>query len=371
MSSIDQTSFRLDVDVRIEPAFDFLSDEYRAFYRPDRATAFQGPLWMDMVHRRLAPNLGAQQRTLTVRNRGDASLVVVIPFVLQRSRGIRILSPADFGVCDYNSIVGDRSVLAAIAANPFLVRRIEAELKGCDIVMFRKVRDDDFDVGLLLRKSASSPSDNAAYQAEIGDDFEEWQRRTIKRKFSKELGRLQRQTDREFGGYEHRLAASADEVRDAFDMLRTWRSSRFEGDLLNNPVYFDFYRDYAIAGLDSGEAATYVSYAGGQPVALLFGPTGDGEFHAVLIGADVERLGKQSPGIQLIYQVIKQRFFQGHTSFDMGLGNTGYKTHFRVEETQLRNHTKTFSVAGYAVAQIYHRAKPVKNFLRTYAPNVR
>ena len=39
MLSVDQTSLRLDVDVRIEPEFDFLSDEYRAFYRPDRATA--------------------------------------------------------------------------------------------------------------------------------------------------------------------------------------------------------------------------------------------------------------------------------------------------------------------------------------------
>jgi len=371
LSSVDQSSFRLEANVRIEPDFDFLSDEYRAFYRPDRATAFQAPLWMDMVHRRLAPNLGAQQRTLTVRSRADRSLIAVIPFVLQRSRGIHILSPADFGVCDYNSIVGDRTALAAIAADPFLVRRIEAELKGCDIVMFRKVRDDDFDVGLILRKSASSPTDNAAYHSEVGNDFEEWQRRTIRRKFSKELGRLQRQTDREFGGYEHRLATSANEVRHAFDMLLTWRSSRFEGDLLSNPIYFDFYRDYAIAGMESGEAATYVSYVGGQPAALLFGPTGDGEFHAILIGADMEKLGKQSPGIQLIYQVIKQRFSQGHSSFDMGLGNTGYKTHFRVEETQLRNHTKTFSVAGYAVAQIYHRAKPVKNFLRTYAPNVR
>jgi hypothetical protein len=55
----------------------------------------------------------------------------------------------------------------------------------------------------------------------------------------------------------------------------------------------------------------------------------------------------------------------------MGLGNTGYKTHFRVEETGLRNLTKTFSVPGYVVAQVYHRAKPVKNFLRNYVPNVR
>jgi CelD/BcsL family acetyltransferase involved in cellulose biosynthesis len=371
MLSVDQTSFRLDVDVRTEPDFDFLSAEYQAFYQPDRATAFQAPLWMDFIHKRLAPGLNAVQRTLTVRNRSDGALVMLMPFVLQRSKGVRILAPADFGVCDYNSVVGDRNTLAMIAGDAALIGRIHAELKGCDILMFRKVRDDDFDVRLLFPRSDSSPAENAAYHADVGDDFEEWQRRTVSRKFSKELGRLQRQTEREFGGYEHRPTVTEAEIREAFDMLRAWRVGRFEGDLLQNPLYFDFYRDYAIAGLESGEAVTYVSYAGGQPAAVLFGPTGDGIFHAVLIGADTERLGKQSPGIQLIYQVIKRRFAEGFRRFDMGLGNTGYKTQFRVEETRLSNHTKSFTVPGYVVAQIYHRAKPVKNFLRKYVPNVR
>lgn len=371
MLSVGQASLRLDLEVRIEADFDFLSVEYRDLYRPDRATAFQAPLWMDMVHRRLAPGLDARQHTLTVRNRPDGALVALAPFVLQRSRGMRMLSPADFGVCDYNSIVGDRDALATIAGDAGIVGRINAELKGCDILMFRKVRADDFDVGRLFAASQSSPADNAAYHSETGEDFEGWQRRTIRRKFSKELGRLQRQTEREFGGYEHRPAANEAEVRQAFDLLRSWRVDRFEGDLLQDPLYFDFYRDYAIAGCASGEALTYVSYAGGQPAAVLFGPAGDGVFHAVLIGADTERLGKQSPGIQLIYQVIRQRFAEGHRSFDMGLGNTGYKTHFRVEETPLSNYTKTFSVAGYVMAQVYHRAKPVKNFLRNYVPNVR
>lgn len=371
MLSVGQTSFRLDVDIRVEPDYDFRSAEYRAFYRPGRATAFQAPLWLDMIHRRLAPALDAKQRTLMVRNRADGALLALVPFVLQRTRGVRILAPADFGVCDYNSVVGDRNVLATLAADPTLVERLQAEIENCDILMFRKVRDDDFDIARLFPGTVSSATENNAYRCDVGDDFEAWQRRTMRRKFSKELGRLQRQTDREFGGYEHRLATTEAEVREAFDMLLAWRSSRFESDLLQNPFYFDFYRDYALAGLKSGEALTYVSYVAGKPGAVLFGPAGDGEFHAVLIGADTDRLGKQSPGTQLIYQVIKRRFGEGFHSFDMGLGNTGYKDHFRVEETGLRNHTKTFSVAGYMTALVYHRAKPVKNFLRTYAPNVR
>jgi CelD/BcsL family acetyltransferase involved in cellulose biosynthesis len=369
--SVDQTSFRLDVDVRVEPDFDFLSAEYRAFYRPHRATAFQAPLWMDQIHRRLAPGLQAKQHTLTLRNRNDGALVALVPFVLQHIKGIRMLAPADFGVCDYNSIVGDRQTLAMIAGDPALVKRINACLEGCDLLLFRKVREDDFDVARLFPKSESSAAEHAAYHSEIGEDFDEWRRRTIRRKFSKELGRLQRQAEREFGGYEHRPARNEAEIREAFGLLRAWRVGRFDGDLLQNPLYFDFYLEYAVAGCETGEAITYVSYAGGRPIAVLFGPSGDGAFHAVLIGADTENFGRQSPGIQIIYQVIKRRFAEGFRSFDMGLGNTGYKSHFRVEETLLRNHTKTFSVAGYVMALVYHRAKPVKNFLRNYVTNVR
>ena len=55
----------------------------------------------------------------------------------------------------------------------------------------------------------------------------------------------------------------------------------------------------------------------------------------------------------------------------MGLGNSGYKSDFKVEKTHLRNYTRTRSVAGSALALVYHHAKPVKNFLKKYAPNVR
>src|SRR5690606_21146538 len=50
VASVCQSSPGPEADVRIEPSFDFLSDEYRAFYQPDRATVFQASLWMDMVH---------------------------------------------------------------------------------------------------------------------------------------------------------------------------------------------------------------------------------------------------------------------------------------------------------------------------------
>lgn len=371
MLAIDQQSIQLDVVIDVEPGFDFLSAEYRAFHSLRRATVFQAPLWLDAIHRKLVPALGATQYTLTIRSRHDKALLAVIPLVIQKSAGLSILQPADFGVCDYNSIVADAHVLETLAADQSIIDRIDRLLGVAGVLIFRKVRDDGFDARRLFRKTTATPCENAAYHSEIGDDFEAWQRRTIRRKFSKELGRLGRQIEREFGPYEHRQAESEAEIREAFAFLRDSRTGRFERDLLDNEAYFAFYSDYAVTAAQSGDAITYISTLAGKPVAVLFGLAGAGEFHAVLIGSDIDNYGRFSVGTQIIYRVIKLRFEQGFRRFDMGLGNTGYKSHFRVDETTLHNFTASRSLAGSALSFVYHRTKPLKNALRKYAPRLR
>jgi CelD/BcsL family acetyltransferase involved in cellulose biosynthesis len=371
MLAINADSLRLDAVIAVEEAFDFLDDEYRAFFNLHRGTVFQAPVWMDLIHRRLAPNLSAKQHTITVRSSQDGALLAVIPTVIQEAAGVQVLQPADFGVCDYNCIVGDRIVLEALAADPSVVARFDALLGCASVFLFRKVRNDGFDPARLFSRTTASPCENAAFHSEIGNDFEAWQRKTIRRKFSKELGRLARQLERESGCYEHRAAATEAEVREAFAFLKTFRDGRFEADLLQRDVYSDFYLDFAIAGLTSGECITYVSYLGGKPVAVLFGLAGGDQFHAVLNGFDADGYGKYSVGLQIIYRIIKLRFDQGFKRFDMGLGNTGYKSHFRVEETQLHNFTCSSSLKGSAFAFVYHRIKPLKNALKGYVPQLR
>ncbi|MCA6126129.1 GNAT family N-acetyltransferase [Bradyrhizobium sp. WSM 1704] len=370
MLAPNRSLYPIEVHIGIEPDFDFLSAEYRAFHNLERATVFQAPAWLDAVHRKLLPHLSAKQYTLTIRN-PDRQLLAVIPLVLQRPAGISMLLPADFGVCDYNAVVGDPATLEMLVADPSVIERIDGLLDVADVLVFRKVRDDGFDASRLFRKTVASPNENAAYHSETGPDFEVWQRERVSKKYSKELRRLARQIEREFGPYEHRPAQTEAEVRDAFRFLKSARDGRFSGDFLDNPVYEKFYCDFAVAGLASGDAITYVSYLNGEPVAVLFGPACDDEFHAVLIGSDIQRFGKFSIGMQLIYRVIKLRFDHGMHRLDMGLGNTGYKSQFRVEQTGLQNFTSSRSLAGSMVSFVYHRAKPFKRALSRLSPHVR
>ena len=91
----------------------------------------------------------------------------------------------------------------------------------------------------------------------------------------------------------------------------------------------------------------------------------------MLIGADTQRLGKYSLGMQLLYRIVKMRFDTGLHRFDLGLGNSCYKSMFRVEETTLHNYTVARSLAGAALSMVYHHAKPLKNFLRRLSPRLR
>ena len=371
MLMTDLKTLQLDVEVGVEPDFDFLGDEYRAFFSLKRGTVFQAPLWQASIHARLVPGLSARPYTVTIRSREDRQLLALIPFVVQKSAGISILQPADFGVCDYNAVVGDREVLETLAADPSVIDRLDALLGTAGVMMFRKARDDGFSPAKLFRRTSATPCDNAAYHIETGPDFEVWQRTTVNRKFTKELGRLGRQIARDFGAYEHRVLTDEQEIRDAFAFLRAVRKGRFEGDLLDDDLYAAFYLDFAIAGAQSGDAITYVSTLDGKPVAVLLGVAFADECHAVLIGADTQRLGKYSLGMQLLYRIVKMRFDTGLHRFDLGLGNTGYKSMFRVEETTLHNYTVARSLAGVALSMVYHHAKPLKNFLRRLSPRLR
>jgi CelD/BcsL family acetyltransferase involved in cellulose biosynthesis len=359
------------LDIAVEGGFDFLSDDYRTLFANSAATAFQSPLWLHAIHRDLVPTLGAEPRTVTMRERNTGELVAVLPLVSQRSMGLTIMQPADFGVCDYNSIVASAPTFERLVTDDRVAESLKSALKPGSLLIYRKIRADGLDIHRLFPAAQRTRNENAAFHSVIDNDFEAWRRRTLKKKFSKELNRMARQVERDFGRYEHALATSEAEIREAFEFARQARTGRFDDDLFLRDAYFDFYLNFAIQGAMNNEAVTFVGRVAGSPVAMLFGPTGDGVFHAVVTASDTAQLGRFSPGMQILYEMIRQRFNEGHRTFDMGIGNTGYKSHFRVEETALHNLTLARTFAGATVSHIYRKANPVKNILRRVVTKIR
>lgn len=361
----------LDVTVAVEPQFDFLSDEYRALYAQAAATAFQAPLWMHRVNTRLAPAKGARPYTVTIRNRSDNALLAVFPLALQKTVAATLVVAADFGVCDYNAPVATVQFLELLAASPAVLDKLDGLLRVEDLLLYRKVRSDGFDVGRIFRAATFKPAENPAYHCDIGDDFQAWRRGRLRKKFTKELNRKERQFTNLYGAWTIATATRPDEIDAAFVFIRHARRDRYADEILHQDDYYEFYRDYARAAIPAGEAQLMTIRHDDEPIAALFGLTGDGDFHATLIGGDLERFGRFSPGIQVVYRTIEARFAEGHTVFDLGPGNTGYKSHFSAEETELRNFSVANTLIGSSVALVYHHARPLKNALKKAVPYVR
>lgn len=359
-----------DAIVAVEPGFNFLASEYVDLFAVSGLTPFQLPRWQAAIHRDLVTPLGAKQHTVTVRRHGDGKLLAVLPLVSQKFGAVCFIQPADFGVCDANAVVGDPAVLEALASNPDIRRALVDTLKGASALLFRKIRRDGFNPHRLFDGAQSSAAENAAYHSDTGDDFDLWQRKKLNPNFTKWMAQLRRQIARDIGSFETRLATSEGEIDRAFAFLgRMKRHGRPQ--LLDDPVFASFYRNYAVEGAATGEAQCYVSTINDEPVAVLFGVGHADQCHMVIIGSDIERWGKYSPGMQIYFAVIKQRFDAGLQRLHFGLGNTGYKSRFRVEETRLDNFSVSRSPTGALLTAVYHRSKPLKNALRRFSQRLR
>src|SRR5689334_105381 len=80
---------------------DFAGKEYRALHRRSDASAFQGPCWLAALLHDVAPAHRAEPVTVTVRGAIDRRLMLALPLMRRRERGVTWLEFADLGLCDY------------------------------------------------------------------------------------------------------------------------------------------------------------------------------------------------------------------------------------------------------------------------------
>ena len=223
----------------------------------------------------------------------------------------------------------------------------------------------------FFKKTVMSEGENSAYHCDIVPDFPTWQKETLRTKSSKELRRLRRRFEEEFGALRLETVSAPEDIDRVTRFIQTARQGRFEEDLLQRDVYFNFYREYMKAAAPGREARLFALYYEDNLLSALYGLTGDGDFHAVLIASDLARFERFSVGNHMLLETMQQLASEGVTRFDMGPGNFRYKKFFGATQTPLNNYTSARTVLGKAVAATYHYAKPLKNILKKYVPNIR
>lgn len=370
MNFAPRTILRADdalLDVALECGFDFLGEEYRALHERSSASAFQAPRWLDALHRDVGAAFDATAVTVTVRDPADGRLMLVLPFVLRRERGIATLEFADFGLCDYLGPVYDDADLPLLLVDATLPARVVTALPRHDALALTKLAGEQALLAYLFPGVRRAQMRVSAYPARLGPDWQTWRTEklnpSVRRELDMKRRRLVRAGPTEFSTLRDPAAITA-----AFDALRHYRSARFKAigapDVLDNEAVFGFYRAMAIAGAQDGSTRTELLSLNGEPLAVQFGLAQRGVYSMLMIGLDIARHARLSPGLLAIEDSVRNAIQAGDGVYDFTIGDHPYKLQFGADMVPLEEWHGARSLRGHAAVATIALVREAKRRLK-------
>lgn len=352
--------------VAVTPRFDFLSEDYATLFAESSASAFQHPMWLDAIYRQLVPQLKIDPLIVTVRDAADGRLVMVLPLLRRRYRGLRTIEFADLGVSDYVAPIASDASIEIIATDPFVCRRISAVLKPFDMLRIRKLRSPSKAVQQLFGATDCSEMSMGAYAGPLASDYTAWRSNNLTASYRKELDKKSRQLHRK-GQVEFHCTTDAAAIEATFVKMREYRRQRFDsGDLLQDQIYFDFYLDIATRA-HATLSRVYSVAMDGAPIAGAMCLSHKGSLLIVLTGFDHDSYKSQSLGSLIFEMIAKHSISVGDRELDFTIGDEPYKTLFGAQKSPLYQIVRSGSISGAIAGAAVQRAPWIKGLAQRFA----
>jgi CelD/BcsL family acetyltransferase involved in cellulose biosynthesis len=353
--------------VALDPHFAFGAQEYQSLHQRSQASAFQAPQWLEILHRELAPALGAEPVTLAVRDGVTQRLTLVLPLMRLRRRGVSFLEFADLGLCDYLGPVYDPADTRALIEDPTLPERLVALLPKCDVILLQKLAARDPVIERMFPHARQACMRISAYPARIEGSWTDWRAAKLDASFKKHLDARRRRLGKT-GPNSFSLVQDENEITRLFEALRAFRAERFKDigaqDVMSGEAIFAFYRRNAVEGAQLGTARTFGLYLDDEPVAVLFGLVDRGTFSFLLLGFDVRRYGRNSPGLLATEDSLGASFEAGDRVFDFTIGDHPYKLQFGAEMRPLYEWHIPRTMRGYLAVFLREAIREAKRVLK-------
>ena len=349
--------------------FDFGSAEFRELYDRSSRTLFQHPAWLAHLYGTLAPAVAARPLVVTVRA-PEGRLLALLPLVRRRTGIVRRVEFADLGVSDYAAPVLDRDHGDAVLRDPAVSAAIRAAVGPVDLLRIDKVLGSPSRVAALVGASQTVRHPYDGHSIPLPASFETW-RNERDPDFIRHLDGKRKRIGRKKRVLELRELTDPDEIDRAFARMRAFRRARFAGrraiDLMQDPAYFEFYRQVAHHGaLNGGPGSTTVLTINGDTVAVSFGLSDDERDLFVLIGYDFDQWRNYSLGLVIVEELIAVSIANGKRFHDLTVGHEDYKAAFgavptpvysvRLPETLVGRAAKVAADRNVAARQLAKRA---------------
>src|SRR5262245_5811102 len=257
--------------------------------------------------------------------------MMVLPLVRRRHHGATILEFADFGLCDYNAAICDLDEIPLLDLDATLPQRVAAAMPPYDLMSLTKMTREDPLLRRLLPGASRAEMRFSAYPVRLGSDWKAWRETTLSQGFRRDIGMKRRRLER-LGAVEFVRLSDAGQIARAFGTLRQLRSARLKSlgshDVMADETGFTFYRRMAIEGGQEGFARTECLSVSGEMVAVQFGLVQRGTYLMLMLGADIERFGRTSPGILMLDASLRAAIEGGDQIYDFTIGDHPYKQQF-------------------------------------------
>ncbi len=337
--------------IELAPGFAFKSDEYSDLVDASDAHVYQQPIWLDAFYRIIAPNRGARPHFLVARRQDDGVLQFVLPLILRRKFGLRLLETADLGVSDYAVPVGLPAFWQDLERDPALRRKLAKALPRFDLLRMRPVREEDCRKFMLVTGTDPIPLGFSSHASVLWKPYDEWRKSALNGSLRKMIDRKMRKLHRDHSASLKELD-DPDEIQRALTRLASLRAGRFDKDPIQQEFVLSFYIDVAQQGVSTGLASTWLLEADGKEVGILFGVTLKGRFYYLLIGCDYDNFGQYSPGLLMYDGIMENWTERGGSGFDFTIGDEAFKRKFGTAATTIYMFLSAGSLIGRMAGRV-------------------
>ncbi|GGH21414.1 hypothetical protein GCM10007036_25680 [Alsobacter metallidurans] len=346
---------------------------WRALEAQGVATPYQRYDWLAPWYAFVAARKGQTPAIVLVSNGAGAPLAL-FPLVMLRTGPVRLARFAGGKHCNANMGLFDADFLATLGPEDAstLLFAISEALSGVDLLDLRSqpLSWNGFANPFALVAGARPAEDAHALAFQPGDTADMLVRRLVSKDSRKKLAKKLRWLEA-IGPVSLRRAQTEAEVDGVLEAFFRQRAARFKAQHIANPfsckTVQQFLRSAALAGLDRGSPALELwALWCGDRIAAAFGGVSDGRrLSGAFISFENDKtLMRSSPGEVLTMELAKAALANGLASFDLGMGEDGYKRHVCPTREKRVDASIPITPMGHAMALGLRGANRVREIVK-------
>lgn len=332
------------------------------------ATAYQRFDFLDLWQRHIGEPDGIAPCIAVAFDATDAP-AALLPLGRHVSHGLRILGFLGGKHSNFNLGVWRRDIAATVTEAD--LRGLLAALEGHGdalILHNQPMRWRDTANPLTLLPHHASPS--MAYRGPLRPDFEELLKERTSNSTRYKMRKKVKALANKAGPIAFAPAGNSEAARRIVREFFTQKSARMQAmgmeDVFGAADVRAFIEAAVCAMLPNAQPVIeiYALTAGDTVVATMGGMVRDGRFSAMFNSIPAEQFRSESPGEQLLVNMIRTCCERGLDTFDLGVGEASYKDMFCPDEEPLFDTCLPLSARGHALVAIERAKSAVKRTIK-------